>query len=383
MSGKVLIADQSEAVRGVAENLFRKKGLEVVSAADGLEALELVKTTNIDLAFLNSSLPQVDGYTVSSQIKESEKTNNVKVVLLLSTSEIVKQHQLLSSQADDTLNKPFSPQDLVEVTSKLLGIQFDDGSSEKSHSDGLDDISEGVEVLNIEDEPDQEIDFGSIFEGDAKKSSDSDLGDVFISQGDDTEATDKIMTDVFDENKSETKEGDMNDNANGHTEDTIHLADDQYGIEEPLDEEVHTPHDYNWFIREMKKELSEEPSGDKGEGAEKSGEKESPKASATPGVPAKTTTTKTGTFDIEEIGSSRMNVTDQDISADDESDSQKEYVFSGKPTDKGATSGEMSLAEKLLIREIAQRIADSIVERMSSRDLREAIQEALHSLKKM
>lgn len=383
MSKKVLIADQSEAVRGVAENLFRKKGLEVVSAADGLEALELIRTTDIDLAFLNSSLPQVDGYSVSSQIKDSEKTNRVKVVLLLSTSEMVQQHQLLSSQADDTLNKPFSPQDLVEVTSDLLGIELNGDKSEGPPQDSYDDISDGVEELNIEDEPDEEIDFGSIFEGEENKRDEPGLGDVFMAKEEDQEATDKIVTDLFNDDKPKSQEGDMNDRSNGGSDDSIRLADDQYGLETPSESEVHTPHDYNWFIREMKKELSEDQQSEgEPDKAPEGKEEDSTKASAVPGKPAGSKTTKTGTFDIEEIGTSKLDTDESDL-ASEGSEPQKEYVFSGKPTDHGSSTAELSLAEKLLIREVAQRVADRIVERMSTKELRSAIQEALYSLKKM
>ncbi len=384
MSKKVLIADQSEAVRGVAENLFRKKGLEVVSAADGLEALELIKTTDIDLAFLNSSLPQLDGYTVSSQIKDSEKTSRVKVVLLLSTSEIVQQHQLLSSQADDTLNKPFSPQDLVEMTSELLGIELNGDKPESPSQDSNDDIADGVEELNIDDEPDEEIDFGSIFEGEEDKREEPGLGDVFMAKDEDHEATDKIVTDLFNEDKPKSHEGDMNDRTNGGSDDSIRLADDQYGLETPSETEVHTPHDYNWFIREMKKELSEDQPSESEPGKSPEGEEEKdiPRASAVPGTPTASKTTKTGTFDIEEIGTSKIDADEPDV-APEGAESQKEYVFSGKPTDQGSPAAELSLAEKLLIREVAQRVADRIVERMSTKELRSAIQEALHSLKKM
>ena len=77
MSKKILIADQSDSVREVAENLFRKKGFEVVSASDGIEALELLRTAGIDLAFLNSDLPEIDGYIVSQHAKSEEHTKDI------------------------------------------------------------------------------------------------------------------------------------------------------------------------------------------------------------------------------------------------------------------------------------------------------------------
>lgn len=56
MAKKILIADQSDTVRSVAENLFRQRGFEVVSASDGMEALDLLRTAEVDLAFLNSEI---------------------------------------------------------------------------------------------------------------------------------------------------------------------------------------------------------------------------------------------------------------------------------------------------------------------------------------
>ena len=100
MSKKILIADQSDTVREIAENLLRKKGFEVISATDGVETLELLRTAGADLAFINSNLPEVDGYSISKQIKSDDQTNQIKTVLLLSTSEIVNQSQLLSQHID-------------------------------------------------------------------------------------------------------------------------------------------------------------------------------------------------------------------------------------------------------------------------------------------
>ena len=121
MPGRILVADESDAVRSVAVNLFRQRGYEVLTASGGPEAWEIVKSGKIDLAIVNSSLVGMDGYTISKLVKEDSALAGTSVILMLSQSEIVNQHQLITAQPDGTLTKPFSPPDLLAKAGHILG----------------------------------------------------------------------------------------------------------------------------------------------------------------------------------------------------------------------------------------------------------------------
>jgi CheY-like chemotaxis protein len=386
MSKKILIADQSETVRGIAESLFRKEGFEVVSASDGVEALELIRTAGVDLAFLNSGLPEIDGYLASRQIKSDEKTRGVKVVLLLSTSEIVDQRNLLSSLADDTLNKPFSPQDLIEMTSSTLGIEVLEKEGSVIDAEESKAIGDDVEEISLDEQTDSEVDFSSIF-GEEKPSEDgSALDAVFLPEayGDDSSDHRASGSPAVDSEKEDKGKSDMPEKTTAESEETIRLAEDQYDLEAARPEaEIEPPHDYNWFIREMKKDLTKTKSDKVAVDDERSSTARNvppgETATAVPGKPGRHAISSSQ-FDIEEIGTTKIYVADEKSDPDSE---RNELVAAGAQADHGIESADLSLAEKLLVKELAGRIAERLVSRISSAELRQILVDALSSLKKM
>ncbi len=391
MSKKILIADQSETVREIAENLLRKKGFEVISASDGVEALELLRTAGADLAFINSSLPEIDGYSISKQIKSEGRTRRIKTVLLLSTSEIVNQGQLLSSMADSTLNKPFSPQDLVEKAFEALDLDLEDaGGIELEENDSVESVISAQE-LDLTDEEHEEIDFGSVFSDEEPKddSGEESVDEIFLAEDILDPATDQV-TDIADASTEVKDEIDHSDAAGlpaapeAGESGVIRLSDDQYGLEGPLEEpEVGNPHDYSWFIREMKKDLGSDPSSASQDGTAKPSSSEpdskAAKIRAVPGLPNSGTTT-TGTFRVKESGTSRVYLPGHAPDADTQEESEPDSAVTTKPMKE---SERLSLAERLLVKEVAHRLADKMLDKFTADDLRAMIAEVLTSLKKM
>jgi CheY-like chemotaxis protein len=377
---KILIADQSETVRGIAESLFRKRGFEIVSACDGLEAIDLVRTAGVDLAFLNSSLPEMDGYTVSKQIKSDHKTAGVKTVLLLSTSEIVNQHQLLSSLADDTLNKPFSPQDLIDTTAQVLNVEIE-GESNGAVSDRR-DLGDDVHEFEMEEGHDAEVDFSALFTDDQKDDKLSQqLDGIFLANAKGRTDDQNEVEDVLEEPAPKQHVAALTGVSKGRSPDEpIVLSEDQYGLGRPtVETEIVQPHDYSWFVREMKKEITGERHDQEAKGALPDAvELGGPKPAAVPGVPA-TRTTSTGQFAAEEIGSSKIDIS-RIMPA---TPLPAELPVTGLDDSQQTDPVKLTLAEKLLIKEVADKLAEKMLEKYSGDDLRRMVSEILTTLKKM
>jgi len=379
MSKKILIADQSDTVRSVAENLFRQRGFEVVSASDGMEALDLLRTAEVDLAFLNSGLPEMDGYTVSEQIKSDSKTSDIKTVLLLSTSEIVSQRKFLSSLADETLNKPFSPKDLLEITSRVLDMELDMGGEDDLGSDGVYHLDEDVEELDLSQETDVEMDFSTIFADDNETNADSQVDDIVLADAaTDDSPGNKSVEPLDDEQPDSERSENVKESAetDGAAE-SIHLSKDQYGIQTPIDEsEMDGPHDYGWFVREMKRDMkSAKSGGTKG--------KSSSAASAVETAPTRSQSKAASAevnFDTEEIGSTKINLKDLQLAPES---SSRPVVESDETEIPDYDAAKLSLAEKLLVKEVADRLAREILNRFSHSDLRQMLTDVLASLKRM
>lgn len=384
MARKILIADQSETVREVAESLFRTKGFEVMSASDGTEALELARMEGVDLAFLNSSLPEIDGYAVSEQIKSDDRTQEVKVVLLLSTAEIVDQRKLLSSLADDTLNKPFSPQDLVDTTAAVLNVDIEPVSDKEEELSEHEVIGDDIEELSLTEDADDEMDFDSIFAGDEKGEDDMKLDSVFLTEDQRNESEDnpEQPSVSIDNAGKEAGYGKVLNQTDRDSEESIRLADDQYGMDgQAMEPEIEKPHDYNWFINEMKKDLGASGSGPQSPEPKASKRSETPMGGKSPAIPGDPmNTTSTGQFDVEEIGTSRVPVPTKEYKLPIPISSQSS---GSKHADSETDSAKLALAEKLLIKELANRISEKLIQRLSSDELRSIVREAISSLEKM
>jgi len=122
MPKKALVADDSPAIRSMAESLLRQKGYDVLCATNGTEAWELVKMTKPDLVFLDHTLPDLDGEKICEKIKNQDDLKDIPVVVLLGTNEVKKQGKFKDLGADGFVLKPFTPKEFltqVELFSEL------------------------------------------------------------------------------------------------------------------------------------------------------------------------------------------------------------------------------------------------------------------------
>jgi len=116
----VLIADDDEDILTLVALRFRRSGLEVILARDGEEALELIKTRAPDAAVLDIAMPKLTGLEVVRQIRESEATKTLPIVLLTARAGEKDVELGLDAGADEYITKPFSPQDLYSCVQSVL-----------------------------------------------------------------------------------------------------------------------------------------------------------------------------------------------------------------------------------------------------------------------
>jgi DNA-binding response OmpR family regulator len=114
---RVLVVDDEPMVREVVTAYLEREGFSVTEAADGRAALDLVPTTRPDLIVLDVMLPQVDGFSVLSQIR---KASDVPVILLTARTEETDRVLGLELGADDYVVKPFSPRELAARVRSVL-----------------------------------------------------------------------------------------------------------------------------------------------------------------------------------------------------------------------------------------------------------------------
>ena len=104
------------------EALLTARGYEVLSAADGAAALELVRSAAPDLVLLDVQMPPPDGYEVCQLIRADPRTSMLPVVML--TAELgAEKTRGLEAGADDFIAKPFEPDELFARVQSLLRIK--------------------------------------------------------------------------------------------------------------------------------------------------------------------------------------------------------------------------------------------------------------------
>jgi len=115
---KVLIVDDEKSIVELARLYLTKAGYEVISAADGAEALKKVRAQRPDLVILDIMLPEVDGWEVCRRLRQSG--DDVPIIMLTARGDDVDRIVGLELGADDYVVKPFNPRELVARVRAVL-----------------------------------------------------------------------------------------------------------------------------------------------------------------------------------------------------------------------------------------------------------------------
>ena len=113
---KILVVDDEELlVKGIRFNL-QNDGYEVITGFNGLEALMLAQSQSPDLIVLDVMMPQMDGLTACSKIREF---SNVPIILLTAKAEDMDKLMGFDNGADDYLTKPFN---ILELKARIRAL---------------------------------------------------------------------------------------------------------------------------------------------------------------------------------------------------------------------------------------------------------------------
>ena len=116
----ILVADDDEDILMLVAFRLRRAGHEVITAADGDQALELLRHHSPDLLILDVRMPKVTGIDVVRALRESEPTRRVPVILLSASVQDDSVQVGFEAGADEYIKKPFSPHDLVARVDAML-----------------------------------------------------------------------------------------------------------------------------------------------------------------------------------------------------------------------------------------------------------------------
>lgn len=121
MTGKkVLVVDDEIHIVHVVAIKLRNNGYEVISADNGVEALELALSEKPDIIVTDYQMPLMTGLELVGNLRQHEQTKGIPVIMLTARSFAISQEQQDELQISGCLSKPFSPKELLENIEDIL-----------------------------------------------------------------------------------------------------------------------------------------------------------------------------------------------------------------------------------------------------------------------
>lgn len=159
-SYNILVVDDEKEIADVVEIYLLNQGYKVFKANNGLEGLKILEKEEIHLAIIDMMMPVMDGATMIMKLREK---HNFPVIVLSAKSEEVDQIMGLNIGADDYVNKPFKPLELLaRVNSQLrrytkyMNINGDDKGDKDDEGvyviGGL-ELNENKRTVSVDDNP--------------------------------------------------------------------------------------------------------------------------------------------------------------------------------------------------------------------------------------
>ncbi len=118
-SGRVLVVDDNKVIRQLIRVNLELEGIEVVTAADGAECLEVVQQVRPDLITLDVVMPRLNGLRTAARLRSDPRTAGIPLVIVSACSQREVESGL-DVGVDAFLAKPFEPQELVRVVQSLI-----------------------------------------------------------------------------------------------------------------------------------------------------------------------------------------------------------------------------------------------------------------------
>lgn len=127
MPGRVLVVDDNKVIRQLIRVNLELEGFEVVTAADGVECLDVVDQVRPDVVTLDVVMPRLDGLRTAARLRSDPRTRHLPIVVISACTQYEVESGL-EVGVDAFLAKPFEPNELVGVVRQLIGPDVGDES---------------------------------------------------------------------------------------------------------------------------------------------------------------------------------------------------------------------------------------------------------------
>jgi len=125
MSQKILIVDDEDHLRMLIEQTLEEledEGVELLTAANGEEALDMIIEEKPNLVFLDVMMPKMNGIEVCRKVKQELKLNEIFIIILTAKGQELDKQKGKDVEADVYMTKPFDPDELLDKAREVLNL---------------------------------------------------------------------------------------------------------------------------------------------------------------------------------------------------------------------------------------------------------------------
>ena len=121
MAKTILVAENSEMNRRLLVELLGHYGYEVLEAANGVQALLLVRSQPIDLILMDMQMPVMSGYEAVLTLRADEKTAGIKIIAITSFAMAEERERILATGVNAFIAKPIDTRELPAIVQRIIG----------------------------------------------------------------------------------------------------------------------------------------------------------------------------------------------------------------------------------------------------------------------
>lgn len=117
---RILAVDDSMVIRQLISTVLTEAGHEVVTAADGTEAIQIARNESFDLVLSDINMPEMNGISLVSKLRRLEHFKFTPIIMVTTESDDYKKKKAKSFGATGWLLKPFNEERLLTAVNKTL-----------------------------------------------------------------------------------------------------------------------------------------------------------------------------------------------------------------------------------------------------------------------
>ncbi|GER94467.1 response regulator [hot springs metagenome] len=124
---KILIVDDDKTTRKLLSLYLKGKGYDVITAENGLDAMEKIGTEDINFILTDMNMPYMDGIEFTRNLKSDPTLNSIPVVMITTEADEDEKKRAFEAGVDDYLVKPTNADQINESIKRILKKMFSTG----------------------------------------------------------------------------------------------------------------------------------------------------------------------------------------------------------------------------------------------------------------